>query len=181
MKIFFVFIVLLLSSGLGFYAGSLYFPQPQGDRNEESNAKINRLISSLFSDLSSEQLSTQNLEEMIAEYKLLFDETKKRKEIEEKKVKKLTNDLKIKVSELERRAEIISTLKKKNQTLESATSQNEKGQSEEIKKLMQKHSLEIKKIKKDVLQIKLKAYAEGYETGKEQTKAELLGTELLGR
>ena len=105
--------MLLLSSGLGFYAGSLYFPQPQGDRNEESNAKINRLISSLFSDLSSEQLSTQNLEKMIAEYKLLFDETKKRKEIEEKKVKKLTNDLKIKVSELERRAEIISTFRKK--------------------------------------------------------------------
>ena len=175
MKIFFAFIVLLLSSGLSFYAGSHYFPQTQGDRYEESNAKINRLISSLFSDLSSEQLSTQNLEKMISEHKSLFDETKKRKEMEEKKVKKLTNDLKIKVSELEKSTEIISALKKKNQTLESTASLNEKGPSEKIKKLMQKHSFEIKKIKKDVLQIKNKAYAEGYKIGVEATKAELLG------
>jgi len=175
MKIFFVFIVLLLSSGLSFYAGSHYFPQTQGDISEESNAKINRLISSLFSDLSSEQVSTQNLEKMIAEHKSLFDEMKKRKEMGEKKVKKLTNDLKSKVSELEKSAEIISTLKKKNQTLESTTRQNEKGRNDEIKMLKQKHSLEIKKIKKDVLQIKLKAYAEGFRSGKEETWSKLQG------
>ena len=94
MKVFLFFLSIILCSGISFLVGSFLFPQAERRLGQETDGKLNQLISSLSNELSGEQDSFKILEQELSNNQAMIKSLKKQKEDEVKKVGTLTKSLK---------------------------------------------------------------------------------------
>ena len=182
MKVFLFFLSIILCSGTSFYVGSFLFPQAERSLGQETDGKLNQLISSLSNELSGEQDSFKILEQELSNNQAMIKSLKKQKEDEVKKVGTLTKSLKDLSYEMKKRKSEKSEKMERYETQIAVLindiksfEQDRLDQKKQIEAIQVAHIREQKEWVNDTRRQVLKADALGYKRGLDEMRAKYYG------